>query len=100
MPRCAYCNKMILFGGKRHRGHRLCSNRCLLRLMIHAEGQEDGLSGVSEIILELREDVDALTTEIADQRAALTEAVERLDFAERALVQLRNAPAVPPGSRD
>jgi hypothetical protein len=93
MARCANCDKIILFGGRRYGSERCCSNRCLLRLLTKAQGQEPDLSAVSEVILELRDDVDALMAEMSQQRAALADVVERMDFLERALVQSRdNAP--------
>jgi hypothetical protein len=57
---------------------------------MEAEGQEVDLPAVSAVILELREDVDALVAEVSEQRAALSDVVERLDFLERALVQSRD----------
>lgn len=90
MTRCAFCDRVIVFGGRRHGNVQCCSKRCLLRLLILEDNRAPALSGVGDVIVELRDDVDTLMREMADQRAAVADALERLDFLERALVQSRD----------
>jgi hypothetical protein len=52
------------------------------------------------LILELRDEIDVMRAEVEDQRASLAETVERLDFTERLLVQLRESATVSRESRD
>lgn len=95
MERCACCNKLILLGGRRHRGHRFCNERCFFRgrLLISGDIREDDLAGMHDVIVELRDDLNAVAADVAEQRISLADAVERLDFLERALAQLREESA-------
>ena len=100
MARCAFCNQVIVVGGLTSGDRRYCSEACLLkgRALVQDDAR-DGLSGFRETIRELREDLDALADEVEQQRRALAEAAERLDFAERRIVQLHEAAAEPPHSQ-
>ncbi len=93
MAACAYCNATILFGGRRVGEYQYCSTHHALlgrSLVQAAEASEHG--GVRE----LNEELIALADEVERQRVALADAQERIDFLERALVQLRDAAAKRP----
>jgi hypothetical protein len=93
---CGVCNATILFGGHRIGDTVFCSGRCLIlgRSLVQPERQTD--AGISlEAIRELREDVAALADDVQRQHDLLTDATERVDFLERALVQLREVHSAP-----
>ena len=101
MARCGSCNRLILFGGMRLGDYLFCNSRCLLHgRLIHGGGDRDDQSGLREVILELHDDVSALAAEVEHQKASLAEGLERLDFVERALLQLRNDVTLRPTSRE
>ena len=53
------------------------------------------LAGLREAIRELREDDTLLRRELGEARTQIAELAERVDFTERALVQVREAPSLP-----
>jgi hypothetical protein len=90
MAQCASCNATILFGGHRVGEYRFCSPRCLL--MARPSVAEANLAGeVKDEVQQLREDLLLVVDELQQQRSAHMELHERLDFLERAVVQLREA---------
>jgi len=92
MARCASCNRTILFGGHRLGEYRFCSPRCLLLARPGLVPNEQGGAGdTQDAIGCLREDIMLLVDELQQQREALSEAQERVDFLERTIVQLREA---------
>jgi hypothetical protein len=54
------------------------------------------LSGAQSAMRELQGQVDSTHAELEVQRQQLAELTERVDFAERRLVQIRDARALPP----
>ena len=92
MAQCAFCSTTIIFGGRRLGEHLFCNARCMMqgRAIIVAEG---GDNEIWDVISEMREEMLALAEELQEVRTALSEANERVDFAERALVQLRESRA-------
>ena len=91
MAQCGFCSTTILFGGKRLGDEVYCNARCMLqgRAVVAAEGGSDDLW---DIVIELRNEMLVLAEEMQEIRSALAEANERVDFAERTLVQLRESP--------
>jgi uncharacterized coiled-coil protein SlyX len=54
------------------------------------------LSAWNRTIRDLQRQLDATQTEVEQQRQQVAELAERLDFAERRLVQLREGKSLPP----
>lgn len=90
MAQCAFCSARIIFGGKRLGDDVYCNARCMLqgRAIAVAEG---GDNEIWDMITEMRDEMLVLAEELQELRTALSEANERVDFAERALVQLRES---------
>lgn len=99
MAQCAYCSATILFGGQRAGDYVFCNARCLLhgRPLLLANDRVD-VADLDQTVRDLREDLLIVVDELQQLRASLNEANERIDFTERALVQLRGAMKVPPAS--
>jgi hypothetical protein len=97
--RCAFCNSTILFGGRRVGEYVFCNSRCLLhgRPFLQAD-QQAAVADLNEALRELRDDLLLLADEVQQLRTAVGEANERVDFTERALVQLREAIKPPPAA--
>lgn len=54
------------------------------------------LSGLRESIRDLQGQLEAAHAELAQQREQVAELAERLDFAERRLIQIHDARSLPP----
>lgn len=54
------------------------------------------LSAWNRTLRDLQAQLDATQAELEQQRAQVAELAERLDFAERRLVQMQNVKALPP----
>jgi chromosome segregation ATPase len=68
----------------------------LLGVFRRSRGVAPDLSGVRESIRDLQGQIEAAHTELAQQRGQVAELAERLDFAERRLIQIRDARSLPP----
>ena len=99
MAQCAYCNATILFGGHRRGEFRFCSPRCLMAARPSLLAEE-AAGEVKDELAQAGDDVLILAEELQQQRAALSELQERVDFLERALARLRDAGSnVPRGTK-
>jgi len=56
------------------------------------------LSGLQRTVRDLQAQLDATQSELEQQRLQVAELAERLDFAERRLVQLQGGKALPPAT--
>ena len=68
----------------------------LLGVFRRSRGVAPDLSGVRESIRDLQGQLEAAHAELAQQREQVVELAERLDFAERRLIQIRDARSLPP----
>ena len=66
--------------------------------MLHGPRARDS-DHVREAIAEMRQDLELLRADIDQQRGQLGELLERLDFAERLLTQMRERSSLPPGPK-
>ena len=89
MAKCAFCNKTIVFGGRRVGEHTFCNAQCLIhgRQLVTIDENADA-AGLRDAVQALRDALLVLAEETEQQRTLLTEVTERLDFAERSLTQL------------
>lgn len=94
MAQCTQCGATILFGGHRFGAYRFCSARCVVlgRQLLVAQDRAD-VHGDEGDLAEVRENVSIVIEELQQQRVAVGELQERVDFLERALAQLRTAKA-------
>ena len=90
MAQCAHCDATILFGGHRRGEYRFCSPRCLMAARPSLLAEEVA-GDVKDELAQTGDDVLILAEELQQQRAAMNELQERVDFLERALAQLREA---------
>jgi hypothetical protein len=90
MAQCTQCGATILFGGHRFGEYRFCSARCVVlgRPLLLAQDRADTRGDEGELT-ELREHVGIIIEELQQQRVAIGELQERIDFLERALAQVR-----------
>jgi hypothetical protein len=89
MAKCSFCNKTIVFGGRRVGELLFCNAECLIhgRQLVTIDENADA-AGLREAVRDLRDALLVVAEETEQQRTLLTELTERLDFAERALAQL------------
>ncbi|MEP6573776.1 MAG: hypothetical protein ABJD11_13820 [Gemmatimonadota bacterium] len=92
MAVCAFCNTRIVFGGRRVGEQVFCNAHCLLngRAQMVVTDQASVVD-LREAVRELRDALLVLAEEVEQQQTTIGETAERLDFAERALAQIRNA---------
>ena len=89
MAKCAFCNKTIVFGGRRVGKLVFCNSECLIhgRQLFTIDENADA-AGLRDAVHALRDALVVLAEETEQQRSLLTELTDRLDFAERSLAQL------------
>ena len=56
------------------------------------------VSGLNRTVRDLQSQLDAAQAELEQQRLQISELAERLDFAERRLVQVQGGKLLPPGT--
>ena len=92
MAACGYCNATILFGGRRVGDVLYCStHHALLGRALAQTPDASDLTGLRELLRDTQDDLLALADEVRQQRAAVSDASERLDFLERVVAQVRAA---------
>lgn len=89
MARCSFCNKTIVFGGRRVGELTFCNAECLIhgRQLVTIDENADA-AGLLDAVHDLRDALVVVAEEVEQQRMLLTEVTERPDFAERTLAQL------------
>ena len=89
MAKCAFCNKTIVFGGRRVGEQLFCNAECLIHgRQLGAIDEHSDVAGLREAVRNLRDALLVVAEETEQQRTLLNEVTERLDFAERRLAQL------------